>query len=336
MTDSQSVGAVLCRTVACASVAATAAAAMTDPFSRSVAAMYPDRAITLIVPFAPGGPTDLIARILGNALSRQMGQNVIVDNRGGASGNIGMGAAARADPDGYTLLLTSTAIAINPALFRHLPYDRSRDFLAISELVNSPSVIFVRADSGIMSLADLIKRAKAVPDKFNYASSGAGTESHLAAELLKLRGGFRMVHVPFRGPSAAIQAVLARTTQVGAVALPPVEPLVKSGQLRALAVTGQRRWFSLPEVPTLIESGFPGLVSDTFSALLAPSGTSKEVLGRLVFEVQRAFEEKDIRAQAQRAGFMVVAGTPAELTARMEAEAAMAEEVVTKVGLKTN
>jgi tripartite-type tricarboxylate transporter receptor subunit TctC len=265
-----------------------------------------------------------------------MGQNVVVDNRGGASGNIGMGVAARATPDGYTLLVTSTAIAINPALFKHLPYDPSKDFIAISELVNSPSAIVVRADSGIMSLADLIKRAKAEPDKFNYASPGAGTKSQLTAELLKLRGGFPMMHVPFRGASPATQAVLAGTTQVGAIALPPAEPLIKSGQLRALAVTGQKRWFSLPDVPTLIEAGFPGFVSDTFSALFAPAGTPKEVVGRLVFEVKRAFEDEEVRAQAQRAGFVVVAGTPEQLTARMAAETAMVKEVVAKAGLKTN
>jgi tripartite-type tricarboxylate transporter receptor subunit TctC len=316
-------------------VAAIFVAALAAALSPSAQARYPDRTITLIVPFAPGGPTDIIARVLGAALTQQLGQTIIIDNRAGASGNIGMGMAARATPDGYTLLLTSTAIAVNTALFKNLPYDPDRDFIPISELVNSPSVIVVRADSGIMSLADLVQRARAEPDKFNYASPGPGTKSHLTGELLKLRAGIQMVHVPFRGAGPAAQAVLARTTQVGAFALPPAEPLIKSGEFRALAVTGDKRWFSLPDVPTLIESGFPGFVSDTFSALFAPAGTPKEVVGRLVFEVQEAFKREDVRVAAQRAGFAIVAGTPEQLAARVNAEIALVKEVVTKAGIKT-
>jgi tripartite-type tricarboxylate transporter receptor subunit TctC len=313
-----------------AAIAATCAATVSP-----AQAAYPERTITLIVPFSPGGPTDIIARVLGTALTRQLGQTVIVDNRAGASGNIGMGMAARATPDGYTLLLTSTAIAVNTALFKNLPYDPDRDFIPISELVNSPSVIVVRTDSGIVSLADLVQRAKAAPEKFNYASPGPGTKSHLTGELFKLRAGIQMVHVPFRGAGPAAQAVLARTTQVGAFALPPAEPLIKSGEFRALAVTGAQRWFSLPDVPTLIESGYPGFVSDTFSALFAPAGTPREAVGRLVFEVQMAFKREDVRTAAQRAGFAVVAGTPEQLTARVKSEIALVKEVVSKAGIKT-
>ena len=245
-------------------------------------AAYPERPITFIVPFAAGGPTDIIARILAIALSQTLGQNVIVDNRGGGAGNIGIGLAARATPDGYTLLLTSTAIAVNPALFKNLPYDPFRDFVPITELVNAPNVLFVRTNSDIKTLAELIAQAKASPDKFNYASPGAGTKSHLTGELLKLRAGINMVHMPFRGGGPATQAVVAGTTQVGSVALAPVEPLVKAGQLRALAVTGAERWFSLPDVPTMIELGFPGFVSDTFNALFAPAGTPREIVERMV------------------------------------------------------
>ena len=312
---------------------AIAAAALAAPPAR---AAYPDRTITLLVPFAPGGPTDIIARILGNALSKQVGQNVIIDNRGGAAGNIGMALAARAAPDGYTLLLTSTAIAVNPALYKNLQYDPVRDFVPISELVNAPNVIVVRADSGIMSLADLIARAKAAPDTFNYASPGAGTKSHLTGELLKLRAGIKMVHVPFRGAGPATQAVVARTTQVGSVALPPAEPLIKSGQLRALAVTGAKRWFSMPEVPTMIESGFPGFVSDTFNAVFAPKGTPKEVVSRLVSEIQTAFAKEEVRIQSRRAGFEIVAGTPEQLAARVGAEIPMGRDLVTRAGIAAN
>lgn len=314
-------------------VLALAAVALAAPPAR---AAYPDRTITLLVPFAPGGPTDIIARILGAALQKQLGQNVIIDNRGGAASNIGMTLAARAAPDGYTLLLTSTAIAVNPALYKNLQYDPVRDFMPISELVNAPNVIVVRADSGIMSLADLIARAKAAPETFNYASPGAGTKSHLTGELLKLRAGIKMVHVPFRGAGPASQAVVAGTTQVGSVALPPAVPLIKSGQLRALAVTGAKRWFSLPEVPTMIESGFPGFVSDTFNAVFAPTGTPKPVVDRLVSEIQTAFAKEEVRTQSRRAGFEVVAGTPEQLAARVGTEIPMVRDLVARAGIAAN
>jgi tripartite-type tricarboxylate transporter receptor subunit TctC len=298
-------------------------------------AAYPDRPITLIVPFAPGGPTDIIARILATALGQSLGQQVIVDNRGGAAGNIGMAIAARAAPDGYTLLLTSTAIAVNTALFKNLPYDPFKDFVPISELVAAPNVIVVHPDSGIRSIAELVARAKAEPGAFNYASPGAGTKSHLTGEMLKLRAGIEMVHIPFRGAGPAAQAVLAKTTQVGSVALPAAEPLVQGGQLRALAVTGTKRWFSLPDVPTMIESGFPGFFSDTFNALFAPAGTPPEIVALLVKESRAAFERPQAIEQAHRAGFEITAGTPEQLGARVAAEIPMVKELVEKAGIKS-
>jgi tripartite-type tricarboxylate transporter receptor subunit TctC len=298
-------------------------------------AAYPDRPITLIIPFAPGGPTDIIARILTVALHQTLGQQLVVDNRGGAAGNIGMGQAARATPDGYTLLLTSTAIAVNPALFKSLPYDPVKDFAPISELVNAPNVLVVRPDSGINSIADLVAQAKANPAKFNYSSPGAGTKSHLTGELLKLRAGIEMVHVPFRGAGPAAQAVLSNTTQVGSVALAAAESLIKDGQLRALAVTSEKRWFSLPDVPTMIEQGYPGFISDTFNALFAPAATPKDVLGVIVKESRAAFQRPDAREQARKAGFEVVAGTPEQLAARVAAEIPAVRELVEKAGIKT-
>jgi tripartite-type tricarboxylate transporter receptor subunit TctC len=297
-------------------------------------AAYPERNITLIVPFAPGGPTDIIARIISAAFQKSLGQSVIVDNRGGAAGNIGMAAAARATPDGYTLLLTSTAIAVNPALFSKLGYDPFKDFAPISELVNAPNVVVVRPDSGIMTLADLVVRAKASPSAFNYSSPGVGTKSHLTGEELKLRAAIQMTHVPYRGAGPAALAVLEGTTQVGSVALAAAESMIKSGQLRALAVTGAQRWFSLPEVPTMIESGYPGFVSDTFNALFAPAGTPAPVVAVLAKESQASLRTQEALQQAHNAGFEVVAGTPEQLTARLASEIPAVKELAARIGIK--
>jgi len=300
----------------------------------SARAAYPERPITLVVPFAPGGPTDIIARILALAFSQSLGQQVVVDNRGGAAGNIGMGQVARAVPDGYTLLLSSTAIAVNPALFKSLPYDPIKDFAPISELVNAPNVLVVHPASGINTVADLVAQAKANPQKFNYSSPGAGTKSHLTGELLKLRAGIQMVHVPFRGAGPAAQAVLSNTVQVASVALAAAEQLIKDGQLRALAVTSERRWFSLPDVPTMIELGYPGFISDTFNALFAPAAVPPDILAVLVRESRAAFQRPEAREQARKAGFEVVAGTPEQLAARVAAEIPAVRELVEKAGIK--
>src|SRR5262249_48249977 len=264
-------------------------------------AAYPERVITLIVPFPAGGPTDIIARIVSLALQKSLGQSVIVDNRGGGGGNPGMGIAARAPPDGYTLLLTSTAITVNPALYSNLPYDPLKDFAPICELVNAPNVLFVRSDSSIRSVADLIARAKAAPGALNYSSPGAGTKSHLTAAQPKWSAGTAWCSSPTPGGGPATVAVLEAAGDAGSAALAPVEPLIKDGKFTALAVTGAERWFSLPDVSTMIESGFPGFVSDTFNALFAPAGTPSEIIALLSRESQAALKTPEAREQAHRA-----------------------------------
>ncbi len=299
-------------------------------------AAYPERVITLIVPFAAGGPTDIIARIVSVAFQKSLGQSVVVENRGGGGGNPGMAIAARATPDGYTLLLTSTAIAVNPALYSSLPYDPFKDFVPICELVNAPNVLFVRANSGIKTVADLVARARAAPGTLNYSSPGAGTKSHLTAEQLKLRAGIDMVHIPYRGGGPATMAVLEGTVDVGSVALAPVEPLIKEGKFTALAVTGAERWFSLPKVPTMIEAGFPGFVSDTFNALFAPAGTPPEIIALLSKESQAALKTPEAREQAHRAGYQIVGGTPDQLAARLASEIPAVKELVGRLGIKVD
>lgn len=300
----------------------------------SAHASYPDRTIVLLVPFAPGGPTDIIARILADSFSQSLKQSVIVENRPGAAGNLGMGVAARATPDGYTLLLTSTAIAVNPALFKKLPYDPFKDFEPISELVDSPNVIVVNPKSGINTIAELVARAKAAPNTFNYSSPGVGTKSNLTGEELKQRAGIEMAHVPYRGAGPAAVAVLEGTVQVGSVALPAAEAMVQSGQLKALAVTGPKRWFSMPNVPTMIESGYPGFVSETFNALFAPAGTPPEIVALLAKLCREAFNNDRAMQMARASGFEVVAGPPEALTARMKTEIPAVRALVERAGIK--
>ena len=314
--------------------AAAFIACVVAPAPASAQTKYPNRTITLIVPFAAGGPTDIIARIVSQSLAQSLGQSVIVDNRPGGGGNLGIAMVARANPDGHTLLLTSTAIAVNPGLFENLPYDPLKDFAPISELVNAPNVLFVRPDSGIGSIADLVAKAKAEPAKFNYASPGVGTKSHLTGELFKLRAGLDIQHIPYRGGGPATQALVSGTVQLGSVALAPVEPLIKSGTVKALAVTGATRWWSLPEVPTMIESGYPGFVSDTFNALFAPAGTPPDILALLVKETRAAMQKPESIEAAKRAGYQIVAGTPDDMTRRLVTEIAGVKELVAKAGIK--
>jgi tripartite-type tricarboxylate transporter receptor subunit TctC len=308
--------------------------AMAAALASPAHAAYPDRAITLVVPFAAGGPTDIAARIISVAFQRSMGQSIIVENRGGAGGNIGMQMVARAEPDGYTLLLTSTAIAVNPALSRNLGYDPIKDFSPVSELVNQPNIIVVNTKAGITSIADLVAKAKAAPGKFNYSSPGVGTKSHLAGEQFKLRAEIDLAHVPYRGAGPAALALLEGSVQAGSVGLSAAEALVRDGQLKALAVTGEKRWFSLPDVPTMIESGYPGFVSDTFSALLAPAKTPQDIIDRLVKEAQAAMRTDEAKQQAARAGFQIVAGTPAELARKIAEEIPAVKELVARIGIK--
>src|ERR1700682_1968683 len=271
------------------------------------AAGYPERPIKIIVPFAPAGPTDIMARILSTHLGDALGGTVIVENKPGAGGNIGIGAAAHAKPDGYTLLITSSAYVVNPGLYAKIPYDPYADFAPIAELGTSPNVILVDPKLGVNSIADLIKRAKADPNELNYASPGIGTTPHLSGELLKIVCGIEMTHVPFSGAGPAIQAVLRGTTQVACAALPPAHPHIESGALKALAVTGAHRWFDLPDVPTMVELGYKDFISDTFQGFLAPARTPPAVVEMLAAKSIEILKTPAISEQLRKHGFEVTA-----------------------------
>jgi tripartite-type tricarboxylate transporter receptor subunit TctC len=314
--------------------AAVLAAASGLGIRQAVAAGYPEQTIKITVPFAPAGPTDIMARILATHLGEALPGTVIVENRAGAGGNIGIGLAARAEPDGYALLVTSSAYVVNPSLYARIPYDPYKDFAPIAELGTSPNVILVTPRLGINSLADLVARAKNNPSELNYASPGIGTTPHLSGELLKIVTGIEMTHVPFSGAGPAIQALLGGTTQVAVVALPPARPQIESGTVKALAVTGARRWFDLPEVPTMVELGHKDFISDTFQAFLAPAKTPPAIVELLAAKTVGILKTPAIAEQLRNDGFEVIANGPDGLKRRIDDEVPKWRDVISKAGIK--
>jgi tripartite-type tricarboxylate transporter receptor subunit TctC len=298
------------------------------------AAGYPERTIKIIVPFAPAGPTDIMARILAQNLGNAIGGTMITENKAGAGGNIGIGFAAKADPDGYTLLVTSSAYVVNPSLYAKIPYDPTKDFAPIAELGTSPNVILVDPKLGINTIAELIARAKAKPDELNYASPGVGTTPHLSGELLKIVGGIQITHVPFSGAGPAIQAILGGVTQVAVAALPPAHPYIGNGTLKALAVTGTARWFDLPNVPTMVELGYKDFIADTFQGFLAPAKTPPEIVELLTKKSIEVLKSPAITEQLRNNGFEVIANGPAGMKKRIDDEVPKWRDVIAKAGIK--
>lgn len=293
-----------------------------------------DKPVRIVVPFAPGGPTDIMARVVAGLLSETLKGSFIIENKAGAGGNIGMGEVARAAPDGYTLLMTSSAIVVNPSLAEKIPYDPARDFEPISEMGASPNVIAVTNDLGVNTIVELVALAKKAPDKLNYASPGIGTTPHLSAELLKVRAGINMAHVSHNGAGPAVQALLAGTTQVGCFALPPAHPHIVAGKMKALAVTSANRWHDLPKVPTMIEAGFKDFVADTLQGFLAPAKTPKAVIDQLASAVDEILKRPLVRERMLKSGFEVLNKGPAGMRARIAKEVPMWRQVVAQAGIK--
>ncbi len=316
---------------AAAGFAAAAPAVMTSSLSFGQA--YPNRPIRVIVPFAAGGPSDIIARIVTDAMGPRLGQSMVIDNRAGGGANIGIGQAARAEPDGYTVLITTSAIVINPSLYKKIPFDPIKDFAPICDLAISPQMLSV-LPGYVNTLAEFIARAKAAKGKLNYSSPGLGTQAQLTVELLKLRAGIDITHIPFTGGPPAVNALLSKSVELVTNAVPTSEKLVHAGTLHPLAVSGKDRWFSLPKVPTLVESGFPGFVTDTFVGLFAPTGTPKEILARLATEAQAALKNPEVVARARGAGFQIIGGGPDALAQRIVREVALNREIIKKAGIE--
>ena len=300
---------------------------------------YPYKPIRLIVPFAAGGSTDVLARVVGQKLSQKLGQQIIVDNRAGAGGTIGTEIAAKAVPDGYTLVVgTTSTLAINESLYHKLDYDISRDFAPITLLAKGPFVLMVTPSLSVATLKDLIDYAKANPGKLSIASSGNGTSVHLSAELFKIVAGIpQVVHVPYKGGGPAAAAGLAGEVQVVFGSVVATLPQVKAGRLRALALTGLKRSSVMPDIPTLAESGFAGFNVTSWYAFLLPAKTPRPVVMRLYDEALRALKLADVQEALARQGLEIeTSASPEAFAAELKAESAAWAQVIQSAGIKAD
>jgi len=284
------------------------------------AADYPDHPVKVIVPFAAGGPTDVMARLVAQKLSEELKQQFYVENRPGAGGNIGMAEAGRAKPDGYTLLVASSSYVVNPSLYVKAPYDPYKDFAPITLAAASPNILVVNSSFPAKSVKELIDLLKKEPGKYTIANPGIGTTPQLAAELFKLSLQLDATSVPFGGAAPAIQSAISGHTPIAFSALPPTSPQVKAGTLRGLAVTSAKRSDALPDVPTLAEAGVPEQESETMQGVFAPAGTPKAIIDRLNKEIAKAMALPDVKDKCAQLGFDPVANSPEEFTAYIKKE----------------
>jgi tripartite-type tricarboxylate transporter receptor subunit TctC len=289
---------------------------------------YPDRPVKLLVPFAPGGPTDVMARLIAGKLSENLGKQFFVDNQGGAGGNIGMGAAARAAPDGLTILVSSSSFVVNPGLYNKIPYDPFKDFEPITVVGDSPHIFIVHPSVGVKTMKEMVDLVKANPGKYNYASPGAGTGPHLSAELLKLSYGLDLTHVPFRGAGPAVQSVVGGHNPFACVALPPAAPLVLDKQIIGLGLTSPGRFPTVPDVPSLNEVGMKGQEATTMQAFLAPAKTPKAVVDFLHAEIRKIVAAPGMKDRFFELGFTPIANTPAEFAEQIKVEVAKWTKVI--------
>jgi tripartite-type tricarboxylate transporter receptor subunit TctC len=293
-------------------------------------AFYPERAITIVVPFAAGGANDVVVRIIQQPLAAALGQPVIVENRGGAGGNIGFGYVARARPDGYTLLLAPSSFAVNVSLYERAPYDPFKDFEPVAEISAFPVMFTVRTDLGVNSLRDLIALAKEKARRLNYSTPGPGTSPHLATELLKQRAGIDMVHIPYPGAAQAAQALLNGTVDLGTMSISAALPQIEAGRFKGLAVTGAERWGDLPQVPTVLEAGIPEFVSETWQGILAPAGTPRAATERVAQALTAIAQSPDIRERLRHAGFAATGRGPDAFARRIAEDVPKWKAVIEK------
>lgn len=316
----------------CGALAAFVLIASTASFGQA----YPVKPVRLIVPFAPGGPTDVVARVIAGRFADSFGQAAIVENRVGGGGNIGIVVVARAAPDGYTLLVVSSAFMVNPTLYANAAYDPIKDFQPITLAGFSANILTAHPTAPAMTPKDLVAYAKANPGKVSFASAGAGSTPHLAGELFNLAAGLDMTNVPYNGAGPAIQAVLANQVPFAFTAITAAVPLVKGGRLRALAVTTPKRAAALPEVPTLGELGFADQETDTVQGVLAPAGTPRPIIARLHAELVKILQHPDTKTRMAEIGFEIVANTPEEYAVVLRTQLERYGKVIRSANLKVD
>ncbi len=301
----------------------------------ALAQQYPTRPVRFVVPFAPGGSVDTLARTVGPRLADALGQQIVVDNRPGGNGDIGMLIVARAPPDGYTILLGYIAnLAIAPSLYAKMPYDPVTDYAPVTQIATSPNVLTAHPSVQAKGLKELIALAKAKPGAVNFASTGVASVGHLTGELLNNLAGMKMTHVPYKGGGQAIIDLVGGHVQVMFSGFSAAMPHIKSGKARALAVTGARRSPALPDVPTIAEQGFPGVEATAWYGMLAPAGTPRPVVARLHGELVKVLKQPDVVQKLDALGFEIVAGTPDAFAAYIKSEIKKWEKVVKASGAK--
>ncbi len=314
----------------------TILAAVVSAFAAGAAAQtYPNKPIRLMVPFPPGGSTDIVARIVAQKLSTQLGQGVVIENRGGAGGTLGTAVVAKAPADGYMLVVGTTSThVVAPSVFQKLEYDPVKDFQPISLMAVTPYLLVVNPNVKASSLKELVALMKSQPGRMNYASAGVGSTTHLAMEMLKGASQTFALHIPYNGNGPAGTAVIAGQVEILFGSLPAVLPHAKSGRVRALAVGTPKRSPSLPEVPTVSESGYPGFDASLWLAIMAPAGTPAPVIERLHREIVAAVSSKETAEALDKAGAEPLTSTPAELAAMIRDGVAKYAKVVKDAGVK--
>jgi len=297
---------------------------------------YPTKPIKLVVAFAAGGATDIVGRLMAHGMEKELGQPIIVENKPGGGSNIGSEIVARAKPDGYTLLLGTIANATNMSIYNNMRYDTERDFVPITHFMSSPSVLVVNAALPIHNVKELLDYAKANPGKLSFASSGAGGSPHLAGEMLKLRTGIDILHVPYKGASPAITDIMAGTVSMGFMTAAGVLPSIEGGRLRPIAVAGLKRLPQLPNVPTMEEEGVPDFEVSSWNGLFAPAGTPQPIIDKLSKAALAVLAQKDIQAQFTDSASLGVGGSPEEFRKYVAAEIAKWRKVAEAANVKLN
>jgi tripartite-type tricarboxylate transporter receptor subunit TctC len=318
-----------------AAAALIAALAMFAQANSAAAQTYPDRAVKIIVGYAPGGPIDIVARLMGDKLAALWGKPVLVENLTGAGSNIAGDRVAKSAPDGYTLLMGSNALlAINPSLYGKMTFDPNKDLIPISEAVYSPNILVVPNNVPVKSVAELVAYAKAhAADKLTFASAGVGTTQHLAGELFKAMAHVDITHVPYRGAAPVITDLLAGRITMFFGAIAPLIPLVKADKVRALAVTSEKRFPAVPELPTMIEAGYPGFVAVLSMGLMAPAGTPAAIVEQIHQASVKVLAMPDVRGKLASIGMEVVGNSPAEFKAAIDAERPQWANIIKEAGI---